>query len=268
MASKSQSIDAHSAGDIVRLNVGGEVFVTTYGTLSSVGESFFTSLFSGRHKNTTDESGAIFIDRSPRYFGPILHFLRSGVLDIPPGVSHTSLQREAEFYGLTSVVQYFKDQEEEKRKKNIKEARPLMKNVGCYVDDKNTMAFLFSPNKKLTVVTGVEAFTQAIVIQNHTAVPAEWKGDNMFESSFALFYNNHVQKGSYEMNSEGKGMIITLPGATGASNRHHLASFSFDYTSLCFATFCCVGKHSVQFTCKDEKHSNPHHFHLFKFQKF
>ena len=39
-----------------------EVFVTTYGTLAAAGESFFTSLLSGRHKNTTDDSGALFLD--------------------------------------------------------------------------------------------------------------------------------------------------------------------------------------------------------------
>ena len=41
-------------------------------------------------------------------------------MEIPPGVSHTSLQREAEFYGLSSVVAYFKQQEEEKRKRETK----------------------------------------------------------------------------------------------------------------------------------------------------
>ena len=59
---------------------------------------------------------------SPRYFSPLLHFLRSGVLEIPPGVSHTSLQREAEFYGLSSVVTYFKQQEEKKRKREAKDS--------------------------------------------------------------------------------------------------------------------------------------------------
>jgi hypothetical protein len=57
---------------------------------------------------------------SPRYFSPLLHLLRSGELEIPPGVSHTSLQREAEFYGLSSVV--FKLQEEEKRKREAKDS--------------------------------------------------------------------------------------------------------------------------------------------------
>ena len=53
---------------------------------------------------------------SPKYFGPLLHFLRSGVLEIPPGVSHTALQREAEFYGLNNVLAHFERLEEEKRK--------------------------------------------------------------------------------------------------------------------------------------------------------
>lgn len=56
----------------------------------------------------------LLVSGSPKYFGPLLHFLRSGVLEIPPGVSHTALQREAEFYGLKKIVTYF--EEEEKRK--------------------------------------------------------------------------------------------------------------------------------------------------------
>ncbi|CAI8046538.1 SH3KBP1-binding protein 1 [Geodia barretti] len=256
-----------SSSDIVRLNVGGEVFATTYGTLASAGESFFTSLLSGRHKNTTDDSGALFIDRSPRYFSPLLHFLRSGVLEIPPGVSHTSLQREAEFYGLSSVVAYFKQQEEEKRKRETKNTAPFMKGVGCYVDEANVRALLFTSDKHLTLVVGEQAFTQAMVIQNHPQVPQEWKADTMYERSFAIFYNGHVQKGSYKMNAEGRGMVVTLPGSSGAANRHHLATLSPDSTSLCLTSFSCEGG-SVKFDHQFCDHKNPHHFHLFKLQKF
>ena len=39
--------------------------MTTFGTLNSAGESFFTSLLSGRHKNPADSSGALFIDSEP-----------------------------------------------------------------------------------------------------------------------------------------------------------------------------------------------------------
>lgn len=60
---------------------------------------------------------------SPKYFGPLLHFLRSGMLDIPPDVSHTALQKEAEFYSLTSVVTYCKQLEDEERRKNEKPSK-------------------------------------------------------------------------------------------------------------------------------------------------
>lgn len=42
------------------------------------------------------------------------------------------------------------------------------------------------------------------VIYNHPQVPAEWKKDQTHERSFAQFYQTHVQKGSYKMNSEGR----------------------------------------------------------------
>ena len=39
------------------------------------------------------------------------------MLEIPPGVSHTALHREAEFYGLKNVVAHFERLEDEKRKR-------------------------------------------------------------------------------------------------------------------------------------------------------
>ena len=60
---------------------------------------------------------SILLTGSPKYFSPLLHYLRSGVLEIPPGVSQAALMREAEFYGLQSVMKYFQQLEEEKKKK-------------------------------------------------------------------------------------------------------------------------------------------------------
>ena len=40
-----------------------ETFVTSSTTLLSGGETFFSSLLSGRHESERDESGAYFIDR-------------------------------------------------------------------------------------------------------------------------------------------------------------------------------------------------------------
>ena len=48
---------------IVKLNIGGIRFETTYVTLSCKGENFFTSLCSEKIPSTKDENGYYFIDR-------------------------------------------------------------------------------------------------------------------------------------------------------------------------------------------------------------
>lgn len=40
---------------------------------------------------------------------------------------------------------------------------PLLKSAGCYVDKEDETAFMFQVDGKLTYVTGVQAFTQAMV---------------------------------------------------------------------------------------------------------
>ena len=89
--------------DIINLNVGGTRFSTSRQTLSSPQESFFTSLLSGRIPTCRDETGALFIDRDPKLFSIILHFLRTRDLDLN-GVDVAVLRREAEFYGILSLV--------------------------------------------------------------------------------------------------------------------------------------------------------------------
>nr|XP_048295434.1 BTB/POZ domain-containing protein KCTD3 isoform X2 [Myodes glareolus] len=66
-------------------------------------DSFFSSLLSGRISTLRDETGAIFIDRDPAAFAPILNFLRTKELDLR-GVSISVLRHEAEFYGITPLV--------------------------------------------------------------------------------------------------------------------------------------------------------------------
>ncbi|XP_016076695.1 PREDICTED: BTB/POZ domain-containing protein KCTD3 [Miniopterus natalensis] len=66
-------------------------------------DSFFSSLLSGRISTLRDETGAIFIDRDPAAFAPILNFLRTKELDLR-GVSVSVLRHEAEFYGITPLV--------------------------------------------------------------------------------------------------------------------------------------------------------------------
>ncbi|XP_030044742.1 BTB/POZ domain-containing protein KCTD3 isoform X2 [Microcaecilia unicolor] len=91
------------SGEIVQLNVGGTRFSTSRQTLMWIPDSFFSSLLSGRISTLRDETGAIFIDRDPAAFAPILNFLRTKELDLR-GVSINVLRHEAEFYGITPLV--------------------------------------------------------------------------------------------------------------------------------------------------------------------
>lgn len=89
--------------DIVNLNVGGTKFSTSRQTLCSIQDSFFSSLLSGRIPTCRDETGALFIDRDPKYFSVILNFLRTKELNLN-GIDVSYLRHEAEFYGIVSLV--------------------------------------------------------------------------------------------------------------------------------------------------------------------
>ncbi|XP_061538187.1 SH3KBP1-binding protein 1 [Phycodurus eques] len=95
--------NAARSGDLIHLNVGGKRFSTSRQTLTWVPDSFFSSLLSGRISTLKDETGAIFIDRDPSLFAPILNFLRTKELH-PRSISVHMLMHEAEFYGITPLV--------------------------------------------------------------------------------------------------------------------------------------------------------------------
>ncbi|XP_074846070.1 BTB/POZ domain-containing protein KCTD3 isoform X3 [Carettochelys insculpta] len=103
MAGNGGGFAGAGSGEIIQLNVGGTRFSTSRQTLMWIPDSFFSSLLSGRISTLKDETGAIFIDRDPAAFAPILNFLRTKELDLR-GVSINVLRHEAEFYGITPLV--------------------------------------------------------------------------------------------------------------------------------------------------------------------
>ncbi|CEF69157.1 SH3KBP1-binding protein 1 [Strongyloides ratti] len=89
--------------DVIRLNVGGTVFVTSRTTLTWLPDTFFTSLLSGRIDSVKDKDGSIFIDRDPLLFRIILNYLRTKHVEIE-NVDMSALKHEALYYNITPLV--------------------------------------------------------------------------------------------------------------------------------------------------------------------
>ncbi|CAL2033872.1 unnamed protein product [Caenorhabditis brenneri] len=99
-----------SSGNIVKLNIGGTVFQTTKSTLMKFDGFFQTMLKTGVPRLGKDETGAIFIDRSPKHFELILNYMRDGSVNIPdskPDIQE--IQVEAQFYSLHTLSELCKD---------------------------------------------------------------------------------------------------------------------------------------------------------------
>lgn len=90
----------------MELNVGGEFYTTTVGTLRKLPGSKLAEMFSSSAKVFTDAEGRFFIDRPGTYFGPILDYLRSGQL---PTQHIPEVYREAQFYEIKPLVKFLED---------------------------------------------------------------------------------------------------------------------------------------------------------------
>lgn len=100
------SVEQTSA--VVKLNVGGELFTTTVGTLRKIPGSKLAGMFCTLAKASTskDDEGRFFIDRPGTYFGAILDYLRSGQM---PKQHIPEVYREAQFFEITPLVKLLED---------------------------------------------------------------------------------------------------------------------------------------------------------------
>lgn len=99
---------------LVKFNVGGIRYTTSYSTLSLRGENFLTKLVDNDiHRAVPcvrDEEGNIFIDRDGELFGVVLNFLRTGHLLHGPNVSQKLLKMELDFYQIPMSPQQHGDE--------------------------------------------------------------------------------------------------------------------------------------------------------------
>lgn len=94
------------ANQWVRLNVGGQIFLSTKTTLSRDPNSFLARLIRDDSEliSDRDETGAFLIDRDPRYFAPVLNYLRHGKLVVESNLSEEGMLEEAEFYNIINLI--------------------------------------------------------------------------------------------------------------------------------------------------------------------
>ena len=102
-----------SVNEIIKICVGGQDFKTTWGTLMSDQDSMLAKMLEtesdllGRSAAARDpDTGAYFIDRSPKYFESILNFLRTGEIECPCCLDLRFLLQEADYYGIEGIVIY------------------------------------------------------------------------------------------------------------------------------------------------------------------
>lgn len=89
---------------MIKLNVGGFKFCTSSETLKRIPDTYFSTLLSARIPSTKDDEGAFFVDRDGQYFAPILTYLRTGEISVPPTMVKADLLREARFFSIQPLI--------------------------------------------------------------------------------------------------------------------------------------------------------------------
>ena len=94
----------------VTLNVGGTNFTTTRSTLTrNEPDSMLARMFARDEAHTwcsrMDSNGAFLIDRSPKYFEPILNYLRHSEVVIDKDLDPRGVLEEAKFFGIESMIE-------------------------------------------------------------------------------------------------------------------------------------------------------------------
>lgn len=97
--------------DWVTLNVGGKYFATSKSTLTAKEPaSMLARMFAEDNggyffsPSALDKNGAYLIDRSPKYFEPLLNYLRIGQLIYDANVNPEGILEEARFFGIESLI--------------------------------------------------------------------------------------------------------------------------------------------------------------------
>ena len=109
----TKKLDQVHFSTTVKLNVGGQHFITSVQTLRKDPNSMLAAMFSGKFDTKISEGGSFFIDRDGTHFRFILNYLRTGQLTLPEGATFLKeLEEEAEFYQIQGIIDLLKSSSE------------------------------------------------------------------------------------------------------------------------------------------------------------
>lgn len=87
--------------DIVNINVGGTIFVTTMKTLKSVSDTRLSGISTNSPEYIAGQN-IYFFDRNPELFHSVLDFYRTGELHLPKHVCGAAIRNELEYWQISS----------------------------------------------------------------------------------------------------------------------------------------------------------------------
>ncbi|XP_019380578.1 PREDICTED: potassium channel regulatory protein [Gavialis gangeticus] len=120
--------------DVVVLNVGGMTFTTWASTLQQFPESRLARMLNGSDRDFRLMNGQFFVDRDGVLFSYILDFLRTLQLLLPTNFSdYQRLQREADFYELSSLADILSQENLLKPRLEILEVRFLLQETQAFI---------------------------------------------------------------------------------------------------------------------------------------
>jgi len=99
-----------SLNDWIRLNVGGQIFLTTRTTLSSCPGSTLSEMFNpdSALPPAHSENGVFFLDADPKYFSIILNWMRHRDILLDPGIDLVNVAKMGDYFGLGGLCEMIK----------------------------------------------------------------------------------------------------------------------------------------------------------------
>lgn len=156
----------------VRFDVGHYLHVCHKSTVNKFADSVLAKLVSPEFDNRESELDYIVIDRDGKHFATILNFMRDeSSLNLTDWTDNdvTDLMREADFYGLTSLLelceQQFKSRESQTRRDQ---------------EQANQQAFVVPAEKRLEIIYGLDIMKEVLAVSQRPVIVISYRSMRKF----------------------------------------------------------------------------------------